>query len=162
MSKLEMEKINVKKSVLIISILAVLMLAASPAYTKLYRLTIINKSGMELAISLISEDGEDIYFLRVPEGDRVSPTETIFTIAPNTYSIKPYYVEPWDPVYGYSCEDPGAKTLVAERNIRLTFTECGYIPRDGGQPSMWKFNARGVKVFDWLRERLAIPGEMFR
>ena len=39
-----------RKMLLIISLLAVLVIAASSAYTKLYRLTIINKSGMEMAI----------------------------------------------------------------------------------------------------------------
>ena len=137
-----------RKTTLIISLLAILLIAASSEYTKdLYRLTIINKSGMEMAISLIGEDDNNIYFLRVPAGDRRSPTETIFTIVPDTYSIKPYYIEPWDPVYGYTCSDPGAKTLIAERNMRLTFTECNYIPRNGGEPSMWKFNARRVRGF---------------
>lgn len=136
-----------KKILLIISLLAILLIAASSAYTKLYRLTIINKSGMEMAISLLGEDDNNQYYLRVPAGDRRFPTETVFTIVPDTYSIKPYYIEPWDPVYGYSCQDPGAKTLVAERNIRLTFTECNYTPRNGGEPSMWKFNARKVRTF---------------
>lgn len=136
-----------RKKLLIISLLAVLLIAASSSYTKLYRLTIINKSGMEMAISLLGEDDSHQYYLRVPEGDRRSPTETIFTIVPDTYSINAYYIEPWDPVYGYTCNDPGGKTLEAERNIRLTFTECNYTPRNGGEPSMWKFNARRVKEF---------------
>jgi len=136
-----------RKKLLIISLLAVLLIAASSSYTKLYRLTIINKSGMEMAISLLGEDDSYQYYLRVPEGDRRSPTETIFTIVPDTYSINAYYIEPWDPVYGYTCNDPGGKTLEAERNIRLTFTECNYTPRNGGEPSMWKFNARRVKEF---------------
>ena len=136
-----------RKILLIISLLAVLLIAASSSYTKLYRLTIINKSGMDLAISLLGEDDNNQYYLRVPEGDRRSPTETIFTIVPDTYSINAYYIEPWDPVYGYTCNDPGGKTLVAERNIRLTFTECDYTPRNGGEPSMWKFNARRVREF---------------
>ena len=136
-----------RKILLIISLLAVLAIAASSSYTKLYRLTIINKSGMDLAISLLGEDDNNQYYLRVPSGDRRSPTETTFTIVPDTYSIKPYYLEPWDPVYGYTCSDPGAKTLVAERNMRLTFTECDYTPRNGGVPSMWKFNASRVIEF---------------
>ena len=136
-----------RKMLLIISLLAVLVIAASSAYTKLYRLTIINKSGMEMAIGLLGEDDNNQYYLRVPAGDRRSPTETIFTLVPDTYSINAYYIEPWDPVYGYTCNDPGGKTLVAERNIRLTFTECNYTPRNGGEPSMWKFNARRVREF---------------
>ena len=136
-----------RKILLIISLLAVLAIAASSAYTKLYRLTIINKSGMDLAISLLGDDDSHQYYLRVPAGDRRSPTETIFTLVPDTYSINAYYIEPWDPVYGYTCTDPGGKTLVAERNIRLTFTECNYTPRNGGEPSMWKFNTRRVRKF---------------
>jgi len=136
-----------RKILLVISMLATLLIAASSSYTKLYRLTIINKSGMDLAISLLGEDDNNQYYLRVPEGDRRSPTETIFTIVPDTYSINAYYIEPWDPVYGYTCNDPGGKTLEAERNIRLTFTECNYTPRNGGEPSMWKFNTRRVKEF---------------
>ena len=136
-----------RKMLLIISLLAVLGIAASSAYTKLYRLTIINKSGMEMAIGLLGEDDNNQYYLRVPAGDRRSPTETIFTLVPDTYSINAYYIEPWDPVYGYTCNDPGGKTLVAERNIRLTFTECNYTPRNGGEPTMWKFNARRVREF---------------
>ena len=136
-----------RKMLLIISLLAVLVIAASSAYTKLYRLTIINKSGMEMAIGLLGEDDNNQYYLRVPAGDRRSPSETIFTIVPDTYAINAYYIEPWDPVYGYTCNDPGGKTLVAERNIRLTFTECNYTPRNGGEPTMWKFNARRVREF---------------
>ena len=83
-----------RKKLLIISLLAVLLIAASSSYTKLYRLTIINKSGMEMAISLLGEDDSHQYYLRVPEGDRRSPTETIFTIVPDTYSINAYYIEP--------------------------------------------------------------------
>jgi len=132
---------------LITSLLAMVLIAASSAYTKLYRLTIINKSGMEMAISLLGEDNNNQYYLRVPAGDRRSPTETIFTLVPDAYSINAYYIEPWDPVYGCTCNDPGGKTLVAERNIRLTFTECNYTPRNGGEPSMWKFNARQVRTF---------------
>lgn len=131
-----------RKLVLIISMLALLLIAASPSYTQLYRLTIINKSGMELAISLLGEDDNNQYFLRVPAGDRRSPSEITFTIMPDTYSIQPYYIEPWDPVYGYTCNDPGAKTLEAERNIRITFTECDYRPRNGGESPYWKFNGR--------------------
>jgi hypothetical protein len=136
-----------KKALLIISLLTVTLIAASSSYTKLYRLTIVNKSGMELAISLLGEDDNNQYFLRVPEGDRRSPSEATFTLVPDTYTIKAYYIEPWDPVYGYTCSDPGGKTLIAELNLRLTFTECNYRPRNGGESPYWKFNGR-ARTFD--------------
>lgn len=147
-----------KKALLLISLLSILLIGAGSRYTKLYRLMIINKSGMELALSLISEDGDYICYLRVPKGDRTFPAEITFTIVPGTYTLKPYYIEPWDPLYGYSCQDPGGKKLIAVRNIRITFTDCNYSPRDGAEPPCGSTTPGRLEFYiDLHQDRMLIP-----
>jgi hypothetical protein len=134
----------VKKALIAISLLGILLLSANEIPIRLVRLTIVNKSGLPLEIRLTSEEDSNIfYYLRVDEGDRSKPAEKVFTILAGRYQMQPYYIELWDPVYGYSCSQPGSQTLYAERNIKVTILECDYtIPRFNlGEPSIWKYSS---------------------
>lgn len=133
-----------KRSSLIISLLALLLISANVFPIRLVRLTIVNKSGFPLEIRLTNEEDSNIfYYLRIDEGDRSNPTEKVFTITPGRYQMQPYYIELWDPVYGYSCGQPGSQILYAERNIRIIILECNYsVPRFNlGEPSIWKYSS---------------------
>ena len=128
-----------KRVLILTTLLTLLSMGASPAAAKLVRLTIVNKSGLPLEIKLTGENVENFYYLRIPAGDRVSPTEVEFTIARDTYQMQPYYIELWDPVYGASCGGAGSKTMLAFRSIRVTFLECDYTPRRKGEPGVLKW-----------------------
>ena len=75
-----------------ISLVGLILMSASSESIRLVRLTIVNKSGLDVEINLTGEEGENFYYLRVPEGDRSFPTEMMFTIIPDTYASLPYYV----------------------------------------------------------------------
>jgi hypothetical protein len=131
-----------KKILLVLSIISLLLVSADTQADKLIRLTIVNKSGLDMEIKLTGmEDRDSFYFLRVPAGDRSNPTEKAFTILPGTYSMQADYVELWDPVYGDKCGSAGGKTLYAGRNIRVVFLECNsnISPRAKGEPTMMKW-----------------------
>jgi hypothetical protein len=128
-----------KKTWILTTLLALLLLGASAPSPKLVRLTIVNKTGLPLEIKLTGECEDNFYYLRIPEGDRVFPAQETFTITPDIYKMQPYYIELWDPVYGYSCGDAGSKTLYASRNIQVTFLECDVTPRHRGEPSILKW-----------------------
>jgi hypothetical protein len=125
-----------------IAFLASILLVATSSPTRLIRLTIVNRSGLDLEIELtgsLEECDEDYhYFLHVQEGDRLRPTEKIFTILPDKYTMSVYYVELWDPVYGAKCSS-SSQTIDASRNIRVVVSKCTYTPPNAGEPSMVKF-----------------------
>ena len=129
-----------KKVIFLVSLLAA-FLSASALPIRLVRLTIVNKSGLPLEIRLTGENTDTSYYLRVGEGDGQLPAESVFTIVPGTYKMEPYYIELWDPVYGYSCGEAGSKTLEADHNIKVTFRECNRTIRNVGEPSIWKWSS---------------------
>ena len=57
------------------------------------------------------------------------------------YDVQFYYVENWDPVYGYTiCANSTGKTqLNAKRQHRWVFTECSRESPRPGEPTMEKF-----------------------
>ncbi len=126
-----------KKTLMLISIFALLLVASEPV--KLVRLTAINKSGIEIAIQLFTADYENFYYLTIPEGSRGNPTTKTFTIVPAAYRMQVFYIETYDPVYGFSCAPAPATMLIAKRNLKVVFTECGEIPPNRGEPSMMKY-----------------------
>lgn len=127
---------------LLVVLLTFLLVSADSWSIRLVRLTIVNKSGLPLEIRLTNEEDENLfYYLRLEEGDRILPSEQVFTIIPGTYTIEPYYIELWDPVYGYSCGEAGSTTLRAEGNIKITFRECDRTIRNVGEPSIWKWSS---------------------
>ncbi len=131
-----------KKTLLIISLAAVLFLSAGVPIDKLFRLTIVNKTGLPLEISLMGTDNDEIYYLRLPEGDRTAPEERVFTILPGEYLLRPYYIEIWDPVYGVSCGVIPPNRLIMTRNIRIVFLPCDQIVRWKGEPTQYKYTPR--------------------
>lgn len=134
-----------KNILLVIAALAFLLVSASPAkYERLVELTVVNKSGLPVELKLTGSQEENFYYLRVPRGFRDAPTETTFTITPDTYQATAHYVELWDPVYGYDC---GARssTLVATRNVRVTILECDRQARQRGEPSILKLGVERIR-----------------
>jgi hypothetical protein len=105
-----------------------------PAKNKKQRLTVINKSGVEIFIQLVGitqsttecDDFDYFYGLTIPEGTREQPTVREFTVYRDVYEMTVFYVETWDPVYGYlQC---GGKREAVELNMfknqKLNFPEC--------------------------------------
>jgi len=117
----------------IISLLAMLTIGADSPPSKLVRLTISNKSGLPIEISLTGQTWEYFYYLRIPSGTRKNPTVQIFSVIPDCYASALYFVELWDPVYGYYCSDQ-SDTLDISRNIRVTVVECDVTPRNSEEP----------------------------
>ena len=135
-------KINSTRGILIILIILTSFLIGSKPKPILKRLTIINKSGLPVEMRLTGTFCDDNqYYLRVVEGDTMAPYMQVFTILPDRYSIALYYIELWDPVYGYHC---GSKSMTVDifHNTRLTVTSCDVTPQNGGEPGIWKFGAR--------------------
>jgi len=131
----------IKKTLLFISILTMLALGARPLALK--RLTIVNKSGLDIEIRLTGIDFENNYYLRIPAGDRTIPTERVFTLARDQYNSTLYYIELWDPVYGYSCSSKD-QSLDLRRNVKVLVTECNRtFPNGGSPPSIIKYGASG-------------------
>lgn len=135
---------------LLLSFLSVILLTAfSPQFYG--ELTIINKSGVKLGIQLIDPlDDENIYFLTIEKGDRAEPQEKMFEIRPGTYNMVVYYMETWDPVYGYpKCGGLVLKSkFIASGKQKLVFTECDRLPRNNGEPTMRKY---------WIYTRFLYP-----
>ena len=135
-----------KKTVLIFVILALGLIGAAPSSTRLTRLTIVNKSGRAVEISLTGNETKQFYYLHVPEGDRIAPAEREFTVIPDTYASTVHYVELWDPVYGYQCKSEGL-TLELKHNVRATVFDCEHNPPNGGEPpAIVKYGGGGRKM----------------
>ena len=136
---------NVTRRILLFTALfALIFLTASHATPRLIRLTVVNRSGLALEISLTGCCDDNVYYLRVPEGDRALPMVKEFTIIPDTYQVQPYYVQLWDPVYGYDCNNPSAKRIDMTHNTRILIDECTRtLPNSGEPPSMVKFGGAG-------------------
>jgi len=81
---------------------------------------------------------EHSYYLRVPKGNRLAPTEKSFTIVPDYYTVQLYYIELWDPVYGSTC-GAGSQTLDITRNIKVFILECNRRVPNGGDTPQIKF-----------------------
>jgi hypothetical protein len=135
-------KIKSTRGTFILLIILSSLLIGSKPKPILFRLTIVNKSGLPIEMRLTGSYLEDNqYYLRIAEGDTLAPSLQIFTILPDKYSIQLYYIELWDPVYGYHC---GSKSMTVDvfHNTRLTVTSCDVTPNNQGEPGMWKFGAR--------------------
>jgi hypothetical protein len=136
-----------KRTWIAIGLLVTILAAAISGPVKLVRLTIINKSGLDIEIELTGsceETDEDHYYLHVPEGSRLFPMEKVFTILPDKYTMGVHYVELWDPVYGTKCSS-GSQKVDATRNVRVVVLECTITPPNGGEPSMLKFGGSGAR-----------------
>jgi hypothetical protein len=128
-----------KRTLLVIALVSLLLSGAKRL--KLYRFTIINKAGMEIAVQLDGDELGQFYYLTIPTGDAASPAKRTFTLVPDTYAMQVYYLELWDPVYGASCNDAAAPALEVDRNLQMVFLECGVTPRRPGDNPQLKFGS---------------------
>ncbi len=134
-----------KKMTLILAFLVLASISAGALPTRLVRLKIINKSGRGIELSLSGKNLEYFYYLRIPAGNRLMPAEQIFTIVPDTYASTLYYVELWDPVYGYQCSSK-SQTLDISRNVEVTVLECDRSPANAGEtPAIVKYGGRSIR-----------------
>jgi len=97
------------------------------------RVTVVNKSGMPVDVRLTGKFLEEIYYLRLPEGDRTTPSEVYADVVPDQYSFEIFFVELWDPVYGSKCDD-GTNSAEVTHSTRLTVLECSNKTRNNGEP----------------------------
>ena len=128
-----------KKAFLALCLLSLFLMGSDRDSIKLVRLTIVNKSGLKLEVRLTGDCEINQYYLHVPEGNRQSPYHAIFTIIPDRYVVQPYYIELWDPVYGYSCSTPSSQTIDIKRNMRIVIVECDRTPRKPNEDNIVKF-----------------------
>jgi hypothetical protein len=131
--------IMIKKSLLVICLLALFTTGAHKPPLRMAQLTVINKAGLKIEIELTGKYQENTYYIRIPQGDHVLPAEKTFSLVPDTYSTNLYFIELWDPVYGYSCTSK-SQTLEIKRNVRVVVLPCDRTPVNGGElPSMAKY-----------------------
>jgi hypothetical protein len=103
------------------------------------RVTVINKSEMPIQVRMTGKCWEQIYFLRLEEGDRINPTETSADVIQDEYRFEIFYTELWDPVYGYECGE-GTNSAVVNHRTRLTVLECSNnTPNNGERPTILKY-----------------------
>lgn len=125
------------KRLLFVTLIAIFLISAKGS--PLMRLTVINKSGTQLALSIRADDRSKNYYLKVPYGDRQRPSETTFTIEKDYYRMRVFYLEDAPSYTGYECKNLIASRLYALRNIRVVITECDREPPTKGEPSIIKF-----------------------
>lgn len=123
-----------KKFRLFLALLVIFAGIASAPPTRLVRLTVINKSGFPIQLSLTGQKWDYFYYLDVTKGSRAIPATQEFTIIPDRYASTLYFVELWDPVYGYQCNSRN-QVLDIEHNSRLVVVECDRTPANRGEPN---------------------------
>jgi len=130
--------------VLTVMLVSAFLMASGPSL-RVVKLTVINKSGNEVMIKLEGSDvGKQFYYLTVPAGNKDWPHVEVFTVLEDVYKRTTWYGEGDVPqCVGLS----STGWLVMDRNNRLVFTPCNYVPQrytaDGyvtnaGEPSMEK------------------------
>jgi len=131
-------------------VLLVLLLNSADEPIKLIQLTLINKSKMPIGVRLVGQSDYDFfYYLQVPKGDRDDPQEKTFTIASDYYYMQVYYIETYDPVYGFDCKPALPNELWALNNIRVVFLPCDYTSTRYGNPSGIDLNHDGTPDLPW-------------
>jgi hypothetical protein len=131
---------RMKSKINLVILLALVLVSAKPISERMAKLTIVNKSGMAIELRLTGSDTGSFYYLRLPKGDRIVPEEDVFWIVPDQYSSSLYYVQLWDPVYGYSCSSK-SQSLDLRRNIRLMVFECDHRIAAPGEIPIIKYGA---------------------
>jgi hypothetical protein len=123
---------------LLIALFAFPLIVGAGKGSNLATITVINKSGQEIAVGLISEDNSRILYIQIPKGDRSSPYFYKFTLEKDVYRLRVYYMEETDPQTGTLCRRFRPSRLQATRNIRIAVTECYGAPPNRGEPSLVK------------------------
>jgi hypothetical protein len=132
--------------VLALALLSLLLVATCPKPTKLIRLTVVNKSGLPVEIGLTGSvidkyNQHNTYYLRIQKNDPLGDMIREFTIIPDKYSMRFYYVELWDPVYGTRC-NAASQTVEAYHNVRVVVPVCTIRPPNKGEPSQVKIGGQ--------------------
>ena len=135
-----------RKSLLALAILSLLLAGTYPQPTKLIRLTVVNRSGLPVEIGLTGSiinkyNQHTSYYLRLPKNEPRGDTIREFTIFPDKYSMKVYYVELWNPVYGTHC-GAASQSVEAYHNVRVVVPVCTIRPPNKGEPSMVKIGGQ--------------------
>ncbi len=139
-------RMKTRRILLALALLSLLLVGAYPKPAKLIRLTVVNKSGLPVEVgltgNLVDKFNQHItYYLRLQKNDPRGDLVREFTIVPDKYTMKFYYVELWDPVYGTHC---GSTTLTVEayHNVRVLVPVCTFTPPNKGEPSMLKLSGQ--------------------
>ncbi len=136
-----------KKILLLISILSLFSVGGKTSDWS--TLTIINKSEMPIAVQLqgvpevcvnsYQQVQEPFYYLPVPKGSKEIPTLKTYVIAKELYNMQLFYLEHWDPVYGFKCGSTSPNRLNSGRDLRVVVLPCREIPKHAGEPTMFKY-----------------------
>lgn len=129
------DKMKLRLSIL--AVLAFLLMGARNPDTMV--MTLINKSGMQIAVSIVAQDLTRVYYFTIPEGDKSSPTTSQVEIFKTTYRMRVFWLGEKDPVTGNECRQSRSSTLIARRNMRVVVGRCDMAPEHRGEPTMYKF-----------------------
>ncbi|MEW5871284.1 MAG: hypothetical protein AB1894_18575 [Chloroflexota bacterium] len=135
-----------RKMRLLFAIALLSLLAVSAGHARLVRFDVINKSGMDIAISMRGKELEQFYYLKAVKGDRLAPTEKNFTVVGDFYRAQVYYLQSEEPEEGYRCKQPKPTTLNMIHNVRLVVLECIREPIYTGEPYMLKFPILNLRI----------------
>ena len=121
-----MMKGAMKKILMLVSIVALLLVGACPIPTRLVRLTLVNRSPDRVAVQLTGLDvTTSFYYLTLPKSVAGQPVEKTFTIMSQRYSAEIFYLEIYDPVYGFKCSQNPSSNVTASHNLRFIILKCG-------------------------------------
>ena len=121
--------------VLTVMLLSALLMASGPSL-RIVKLTVINKSGNEVMIKLVGSDvGKQFYYLTIPAGSKDWPTVEVFTVLEDVYERTTWYGE-GDVSQCVGLSSSGQ--LVMDRNTRLVFTPCNYVPKRIIEAGEWE------------------------
>ena len=121
-----------KVSLILLAVLAISLLLMAVAPLRLVRLNVINKSGHVVYMKLVgSSVGDQFYYLTIDKGSKELPSASTFTLVQDIYDRTTWY----GPGEGF-CEGwESSGELIATKNLKLTFTPCGEVPKTYGEPS---------------------------
>jgi hypothetical protein len=134
-----MNRSKLTRLLVLIALLASNLIAAKGWPGKQYELHVINRSGVKIEIKLTGISDENaFYYLKVPKGDTEWPYEKTFAIASGGYNMQVYFIEFYDPVYGYSCRSASGSKLSMTHQVEVYVNSCTARPRNSGEPSQMK------------------------
>lgn len=122
---------------ILIAILTVLLLGAKGSGDMV--LTVVNKAGMDVAVSLVSVDLSRAYYITIPTGSRGGPTVQRLTLPQDSYRMRVFWLEDKDPETGRPCRRVRNSSLLALRNIRVVIGNCDQLAPTPGEPTMYKY-----------------------
>jgi hypothetical protein len=138
--------------VLTVMLVSAFLMASGPTL-RVVTLTVINKSGNEVMIKLEGSDiGKQFYYLTIPAGNKNWPTTEVFTVLEDVYKRTTWYGE------GDVAQCVGLSSsgwLVMDRNNRLVFTPCNYVPKRTIRT--WDLQADGT--YNWGFHAVTNAGE---